>query len=158
MARILLDRKAEFEDALFLIAVERFNDHPYFLERMLKRNTNVDAWEKRDGSALHKAIKEKAERALPLLLKGGAYIDVMAEDGSVLFSAIKEEMFDVAQDLLHSGADPNRYTKTETPFTWAIYHACTDRKFLRLADLLLDKGADANGGNGIAYVQSTPVL
>lgn len=158
MAKILLDRDAEFEDVAFLTAVGLYDDHPYFLERLLERNGNVDAWEKSDGSALHKAVKQRSPGAFTLLLNKGAYIDAMAEDGSVLFYAIKEQMFDAAKDLLHRGANPNRFTKTQTPFTSAIFHACIDRELLGLADLLLDKGADVNGGNGLAYVRSSPAI
>ncbi|KAH7019752.1 ankyrin repeat-containing domain protein [Ilyonectria destructans] len=150
MAKILLDRDVEFEDVAFLTAVGLYNDHPYFLERLLERNGNLDAWDKSDGSALHKAVKEKSPGAFTLLLNKGAYIDAMAEDGSVLFYVIKQQMFDAAKDLLHRGANPNRFTKTQTPFTLAIFHACIDRELLGLADLLLDKGADVNGGNGLA--------
>ncbi|KAH9207546.1 hypothetical protein DL95DRAFT_395950, partial [Leptodontidium sp. 2 PMI_412] len=106
MAKILLDRDAEFEDVAFLTAVGRYDEHPYFLERLLERNGNVDAWEKSDGSALHKALEERSLGALTLLLDKGAYTDAMVEDGSVLFCAIEKQMLDVAKDLLHRGADP----------------------------------------------------
>ncbi|KAK3361270.1 ankyrin repeat-containing domain protein [Lasiosphaeria ovina] len=127
MAKVLLDRNAEFGDLAFLTAVELHDDKPVFLERLLERSPNLNAWDKNIGSALHVA------------------------DGSVLFEAIEQRMTQVAKELLLRGADPNRKTKHETPFTASIYRALRGGGGnLELAELLLQKGADVNGGNGLA--------
>ena len=153
MARILLERDAHFEDEAFLYAAVIYDRHPWFLEILLGRNPNINAWTANDGSALHVAIKGGSEKAAWLLLEKRVNIDAVAEDGSVLSCAIKKGMLSIAKELLRRGADPNRKTQHDTPFSQAIYHACHKANgSLDLADLLLERGADINGGNGLPYI------
>ncbi|KAK0717813.1 ankyrin repeat-containing domain protein [Lasiosphaeria miniovina] len=151
MAKVLLDRNADFGDEAFLTAIELHDDKPFFLERLLERNPNLNAWDKNIGSALHVAVRKRCEKAALLLLQRGTYIDTVNEDGSVLFEAVEQRMTQVAKELLLRGADPNRKTKHETPFTASIYRALRGGEGnLELAELLLQKGADVDGGNGLA--------
>ncbi|KAH8680795.1 ankyrin repeat-containing domain protein [Xylariales sp. PMI_506] len=150
MAEILLERNAQFTDEAFRRAVEVYQDHPSFLERLLERDCNVNAYGGNEGSALHLAVSNRSERAFKLLLAKGAYVDAVVEDGSVLKLAVERESYDLVRELLHRGADPNRYTKDETPFSHAIFKACSEDGDMKLAELLLEFGADIDGANGLA--------
>jgi ankyrin repeat protein len=157
MAKILLERDAHFEDEAFMHAVELYGRHPWFLDKLLEKNPNVDAWKQHGGSALHLAVKNLCEEAIWLLLAKNPYIDAASEDGSVLSCAIDKGLKDVVKELLRRGADPNRQVGQDTPFSQAILDACAQGKGdLELADLLLEKGADIDGGNGLSYVLPDP--
>ena len=148
MAKILLDRDAEFEDAAFMAAVNIYETHPVFLERLLQKGANVDAWEENSGSALHVALQSRCGEAFWLLLAKNPYINAVNKDGSVLLHAIARGLKDIVRELLRRGADPNRQVEYDTPFTEAVLRA-TDGE-LEVVELLLEKGADVNGGNGLA--------
>lgn len=63
MAKILLERGAEFEVKAFLEAVSLYDQDSYFLKKMLTMNPNVDAHASSDGSALHLAVNKGGEEA-----------------------------------------------------------------------------------------------
>ena len=75
MAKILLERGAEFEDEGFLEAVHRYDQNPWFLDKLLEKNPNCDAWRDNDGSALHVAIKAHNEKAARLILNRSPFLD-----------------------------------------------------------------------------------
>jgi ankyrin repeat protein len=127
MAKILLERGAEFEDEGFLEAV---------LDKLLEKNPNYDAWRSGGGSALHVAIEVD-----------NAFLDAVSEDGSPLGVAIEKDMIDLAKELIRQGADVNRRVKGDSPFGLAINHAFNKgNSDLTLADMLLKHGADINVG------------
>jgi ankyrin repeat protein len=147
MAKILLERGAEFEDEGFLEAVHRYEQNPWFLNELLEKNPNCDAWRDNDGSALHVAIKAHNEKAAWLILDQKPFLDAVSEDGSPLGVAIEKGMVDLAKELIRRGADVNRRVKGDSPFGLAISHACKDGNGdLTLADMLLEHGADINMG------------
>ena len=149
MAKILLERGAEFEDESFLEAVHRYDQNPWFLDKLLEKNPNCDAWRDNDGSALHVAIKAHNEKAARLILNRSPFLDAVSEDGSPLGVAIEKGMVDLAKELIRQGADVNRRVKGDSPFGLAISHACKEGNGdLTLADMLLEHGADINVGTG----------
>jgi ankyrin repeat protein len=127
------------------------------LDTLLQRKPNIDAWKENGGSALRIAIQKRCAKAVWLLLEKDPYVDAVSNDGSVLFCAVTKGMKDVVKELLARGADPNRQIQHDTPFSQAIWYACTDGNGdTELADLLLEAGADVNGGNGLSCVQPDP--
>ena len=147
MAKILLERGAEFEDEGFLEAVHRYEQNPWFLDKLLEKNPNCDAWRNYDGSALHVAIKERNEKAARLILDQNPFLDAVSRGGSPLGIAIENGMVDLAKELIRQGADVNRRVKGDSPFGLAISHACNEGSGdLTLADMLLEHGADINVG------------
>jgi ankyrin repeat protein len=149
MAKILLERGAEFEDEGFLEAVHRYKQNPWFLDKLLEKNPNCDAWRNNDGSALHVAIKRRSGEAARLILGQNPFLDAASEGGSPLGVAIEEGMIDLAKELIRRGADVNRRGKGDSPFGLAISHACNKGNGdLTLADMLLEHGADINVGTG----------
>jgi ankyrin repeat protein len=150
MARMLLERDAEFEEDAFLEAVERYEQDPWFFKKMLEKNPNIDAHRGDQGCALHIAIKKGCEEAVWLLLSRNPYLDAVSEWGSILAAAIEKEMIDVAKELLHRGVDIHRRGKhRNAPFDLAADLACESGDF-GLANLLLEMGADIDGGEGQA--------
>jgi ankyrin repeat protein len=149
MAKILLERGAEFEDEAFLEAVERYDQDPWFLDTLLEKNPNIDAWRDNDGSAMHVAIKERSEKAARLLLSRSPFLDVVSEDGSPLGAAIDKGMLNLTKELIRQGVNVNRRLTEDSPFGLAITYACDKGDGdLTLADMLLEYGADVNGGSG----------
>ncbi|KAI9772775.1 MAG: hypothetical protein M1839_002320 [Geoglossum umbratile] len=150
MARILLERDAEFEDEAFLEAVSRYDQDPWFFQKMLERSANIDAFRENQGSALHIAIEGGCEEAARLLLSRDPYLDAVSENGSILGAAIGRQMVDVAKELLRRGVDIHRRGKYQgPPFDRAVGLACQLGSF-ELANLLFEMGADVNGGRGVA--------
>jgi len=141
MAKILLERGAEFEDMAFLRGVSRFKQDSYFMKKMLTMNPNIDAHAGREGSALHLALNESCEEAAWLILERDPYIHAVSDYGSALSVAISKDMTKVAQELLRRGADINGRTTHNTgkPFDIACW-----RGNLEIAATLLKKGADIN--------------
>jgi ankyrin repeat protein len=149
MAKILLERGAEFEDEAFLEAVDRYNQDPWFLNTLLEKNPNIDAWRDNDGSAMHVAIKERNEKAAWLILSRNPFLDAVSVDGSPLGVAIDKGMIDLAKELIRRGVDVNRRVGMSSPFDEAIQYACDEGNGdLTLANMLLEHGANINGGNG----------
>ena len=97
MAKILLKRGAEFEDEGFLEAVHRYEQNPWFRDKLLEKNPNCDAWRNNDSSALHVAIKEPNEKATRLILDQNPFLDAVSDDGSLLGVAIEKGMIDLRQ-------------------------------------------------------------
>lgn len=150
MARLLLERDAEFEDNAFLEGVTRYAQDPWFFKEMLEKNPNIDAHRGSRGCALHIAIKEGCEEAVWLLLSRTPYLDAVSKNGSILAAAIDKEMIDLAKELLHREVDIHRRGKYQgAPFDLAAKLACKSGSF-ELTDLLLEMGADINGGRGEA--------
>jgi len=149
-AKILLDRDADFEDVAFLSAVQIYKTHPWFLDRLLERGGNVNAWDYNMGSALHEAIAS-GNVAFKMLLDRGAYPNAVCEKGSVMEIVLEQCLNDEARMLLRRGADPGRQIQTDTPFTIAVYNACSgDKDSRELLDLFLAQGADVNAVGGLA--------
>lgn len=150
MARILLGRDAEFEDYAFLEAATRYEQDPWFFKIMLEKNPNIDAHRGDRGCVLHIAINEGCEEAVWLLLSRSPYLNAISESGSILTAAIDMGMIDVAKELLRRGVDIHRRGKhREAPFDRAIKLACKSGSF-ELTNLLLEMGADIDGGRGEA--------
>jgi ankyrin repeat protein len=145
MAKILLERGAEFEDRAFVESVKRFQEDPYFCRTLLERGANVDAQDGTDGSALHFAIKEGGEDAVWLLLQKDPYLDSVAQNGTPLCEAVSRGMTDVVKELIRRGANVGRSVNWNSP----LGSACEDCN-KDLATILLDAGADVNFGGGIA--------
>lgn len=150
MARLLLERDAEFEDNAFLEGVTRYTQDPWFFKKMLEKNPNIDAHGGNRGCALHIAIEEDCEEAAWLLLSRNPYLDAVSGVGSILAAAIDKGMIDLAKELLYRGVDIHRRSKYRgAPFDLAAKLACKSSSF-ELTNLLLEMGADINGGGGEA--------
>lgn len=149
MARILLDRGAEFGELGFLESIERYDQDPWFFNTMMDRNAPIDAHTAADGSALMKAINSGHETVINCLLERGVYLDTLAERGTALTLAIERDMPTLAQRLVDLGADVEKYV-TQAPLALAIREKHTD-----LIEVLICKTTDINtGGCFMAAVQA----
>lgn len=145
MAKMLWDGGVEFEDRAFLQAIRIYENNSYFLEKMLEMELNVDAHDGPEGSALHIAIDNTPEEVVWKLLSMNPYIHAVSENGSALASAINRGMAGIAYELICRGADLSRRGKLGAPFDIACR-----RSNLELAEVLLERGVDINGGGGAA--------
>lgn len=145
MAKILLERGAQFEDNSFLESVKRFGEDPYFMKKMLTMKPNVDAHAGARGSALHLAVSNGLEEAVWLLLEHNPYLQALAEDGPILSFAIEAKMFRVAKELIGRGVEVNWEGRGWSP----LGVACRQGNF-EMATFLLQKGADVDGNGGDA--------
>ncbi len=116
MAKILLDRGADFKDGAFVRAVDIYETHPVFLNTLLQRNGNADAYTQSEGSALHVAANSRSEESFQLLLGKGAYIDAATDQGSVLLCSIVGGMFNCARSLLLRERIPTATRRMIHPF------------------------------------------
>lgn len=149
MARILLkDPATEVEEHGFLEAVSRYEEHPWFLEEILRtREVDINAAFKGKGNraVMHVAIREGGEKAARLLLERGPYLDAVSDDGSLLSVAIDSGMVGLAKELIRLGADIGTVVKDTDAFGLAAAIAC-EHGSTDLLDLLLGKGADVSIG------------
>jgi len=145
MARVLLERGAEVEDEGFLVAVERYRDHPWFLNEILRtRDPDINAChQKSNMSVMHIAIQSAGTEVARLLFERGPYLDAVSDDGTILDAAIQRGMTDLAKDMIKLGVDTNFFVKDSSAFAQAARRACDDGDF-ELMDLMLRRGADTS--------------
>lgn len=143
MARVLLNRGAEFDEVSFLESIERYDQDSWFFETMLSRGAAVDAHGGESGSALNRAISGGYETAAWSILDRMPYLDALGNNGTALYAAVDKGMKDLAVRLIDLGADVNKRTES-SPLDAAI-----DNEFFDIADLLLDNGASIDDGGSL---------
>ncbi|ETS83239.1 hypothetical protein PFICI_05115 [Pestalotiopsis fici W106-1] len=155
MAKDLIKAGAQWQDHLISTAVEIHNDEPWVLANLLERDeVGADNFCALDGSRnrppIHSAISGRGnEETLRLLLKKGAYVDVVDCIGSLyeqrlmtpLCRTLYNGNMDLANILIDYGADVNR-ALTVSPLEMAIKSANDYGGSLEAFNMLLSLGAD----------------
>ncbi|KAL7061971.1 hypothetical protein AAHC03_0207 [Spirometra sp. Aus1] len=124
---------------------------PDVIRYLIQNGANVNPpayW----GSPLNYAVRNGRFHALVLLINGGADINACDRTGfCAIHVAVENKLYDAAEYLLMSGADPNRRVRLTTPL-----HMAAKQQDLRLVRLLLSHGAspypaDADGLKPLDY-------
>lgn len=136
----LLDRGAEVDDEIFLIAVE--SERETIIPRLLLKGVDVNA-ENEDGTALCFAIANKDQMTIDALL-GDSTIDINALAGknghTALWHAVDSEDLALVKRLLALGADARAPCGDGDT---CLLHAVRSRN-MPIIGLLLESGLDIN--------------
>jgi ankyrin repeat protein len=145
MAKILLEGGAEFEDKAFVESVNRYDQAPWFFNRLLERSPDIDAHIGKEGSALHVALREAADDAVWILLDKNPNINAVSENGTPLALAAGKGKANIVEELIKRGADSKRSVNWDSPLSQACYSGNKD-----IVAMLINAGVDVNWGGGAA--------